>query len=67
MENKWVHPEIKEGEIFIINVRDSEKFFSTPPEFCEYVRRGNVAYATGGKEIVNDMKPLFGKLKKLKK
>lgn len=57
----WVHPEQKSGEILLLNVKDNEVW--GVPSFCESIRRGNVAYTTNGKEIVLDMKPLFGKLK----
>lgn len=59
------HPELQDGEIFLLNVKDSENF-GVPP-FCESTRRGNVAYITGGGQVVPDMKPLFGKLKPVDK
>lgn len=62
MNNEWQHPELNKGEILLLNVKDNEKW-GTPP-FCSSTRRGEVAYTTNGKDIVSDMKPLFGKLKK---
>jgi len=59
--DEWVHPELKDGEVLLLNVKDSEDW-GCPP-FCHSVRRGEVAYTTGGKEIVKEMKPLFGLLK----
>lgn len=61
---EYKHPEQQDGEIFLLNVKDSEEW-GTPP-FCESTRRGNVAYTTTG-EVVPDMKPLFGTLKPLDK
>ena len=58
----WNHPEQLDGEVFLLNVADHEDW-GVPP-FCESTRVGNVAYTTGGKNIVTDLKPLFGKLKK---
>ena len=55
------HPELKKGEIFLINVEKKERW-GVPP-FCSSTRRGKVAYNTRG-EVVSDMKPLFGKVKK---
>lgn len=56
------HPEIKEGEVLLINVLENE-VWEAPP-FCVSVRRGNVAYTSNGKRIVQNMQPLFGLLKK---
>jgi hypothetical protein len=61
-EGEWQHPELREGEILFINVKDAEDW-SKVPSFLEYLRHGEIAYTTGGKEVVPDMKPLFGKLK----
>jgi len=58
----WTHPEIKEGEIILINVKENERW--GVPSFCSSTRRGKVAYTTNGVRIVEDMKPLFGKVKK---
>lgn len=58
---KFIHPEIKEGEIFLLNVKDAEVW--NGHSACESVRRGTVAYSTTG-EIVEGYKPLFGILKK---
>ena len=59
---EWRHPELQEGEVVLINVRDEEEW--SKPEFCEYVRRGEIAYTSGRrKEIVPNMRPLIGKLK----
>lgn len=59
---EFKHPEIKEGEVLLINVLKDE-VWDAPP-FCVSVRRGNVAYTTNGKRIVQNMQPLFGLLKK---
>ena len=61
-ENK--HPEQRENEIFLINVRDDENWENKIPNWIESVRRGKIAYTTGQKDIVPNMKPLFGVLKK---
>lgn len=58
---KLIHPEIQDGEIFLLNVKDSEIW--NGHSACESVRRGTVAYSTTG-EIVEGYKPLFGTLKK---
>ena len=63
MKKDWKHPELKENEIFLINVRDKEDWESKLSKDYKSVRRGKVAYATGGKEIVPNMKPLFAVLK----
>lgn len=63
METTWKHPEQKDNEVLLINVKDEEDWESKLPGFIKSVRRGNVAYTTGGKEIVSNMKPLFGILK----
>jgi hypothetical protein len=59
----WIHPEQLPGEVLLINVKDNENWETNIPKFIQSVRRGNVAYTTGGKDIVPDMKPLFGILK----
>ena len=58
--NNWKHPELKKNEFLIINVKDNENWFLKLPDSIKLIRKGNVAYTTGGKEIVPDMKPLFG-------
>jgi hypothetical protein len=63
MKKDWKHPELKENEIFLLNVRDKEDWESKLSKDYKSVRRGNVAYTTGGKKIVPDMKPLFAVLK----
>lgn len=35
----------------------------TKTELLNAIRRGEVAYTTGGKEVVPDMRPLFAVLK----
>jgi len=65
MNKNWTHPELKEGEILLINVKDNEQWGT--PLFCSSTRRGEVAYTTGGKEVVPSMKPLFATLKPKKK
>lgn len=57
----WVHPEQKEDEIFIINVFNGEKF--NTPYFAKSSRLGDVAYTTGGKEVVPNARPMFITLK----
>ena len=66
-DKPWTHPELKEGETLLINVRNSEDWENNLPSFIKSVRRGYVAYTTGGKEVVPNMKPLFGVLKANKK
>ena len=66
-DKPWVHPELKRGEVLLINVRHSEDWENNLPDFIVSVRRGNVAYTTGGKVVVPNMKPLFGVLKQNKK
>jgi hypothetical protein len=56
---KWQHPETLENEVFLINVSDDDDW-SNIPDFLVSVRRGEVAYTTGGKAVVEGMKPLFG-------
>jgi hypothetical protein len=53
------HPELKEGEEFLVNVRDDEKW-ETLKKYFKSLRYGTVAYVTNGSEIVTDRKPLFG-------
>ncbi len=62
LRNDFIHPELKDGEIFLLNVYTNEEF--GVPKFCVSTRLGNVAYTTGGEEIVENAKPLFGLLKK---
>lgn len=59
--SEFTHPELQADEIFLLNVKDSENF-GVPP-FCISTRRGEIAYITGGGQVVPDMKPLFGKVK----
>lgn len=58
----FLHPEIKEGEVFLLNVKANENF--SIPNFCSSIRYGSVAYTTDGENVVEGMKPLFGILKK---
>jgi hypothetical protein len=58
---KWVHPEQKEDEIFFINVFNGKNFNS--PDFAKSSRLGDVAYTTGGKEVVPNARPMFITLK----
>jgi len=60
MEKQWKHPELKENEEFLLNVTDKENWeFKLSKDF-KSLRRGKVAYTTGGKEVVPNLKPLFG-------
>lgn len=63
--SEWQHPELKENEVLLINVKDDEDWEKNLPDWLVSVRRGEVAYTTGGKEVVKDMKPLFGLLKNI--
>ena len=54
---KWVHPEQKDDEIFLINVFNGESF--NVPDFAKSSRLGDVAYTTGGKEAVPNARPMF--------
>jgi hypothetical protein len=58
------HPELKEGEVFLINVKDgeAEDWKKSLSKQCKSLRLGNIAYVTDGSEIVTDYKPLFGKI-----
>ena len=67
MNNIWRHPEQKPNEVLLINVKDNEDWENHLPPWIISVRRGEVAYSTGGKDIVPDMKPLFGILKPINK
>ena len=58
---KWTHPEQKDDEIFFINVFNDEKF--NTPDFAKSSRLGDVAYTTGGKEVVPNARPMFITLK----
>jgi len=60
---KWQHPEQHPNEIFLINIREAEKWREPRPSFILKVRVGNVAYRTGSTEVIPNMKPLFGILK----
>ncbi len=63
----FVHPEQKENEILLLNVKPDEPMFvHSLPDWLSSVRLGEVAYATNGVYIVEDMKPLFGTLKQKK-
>jgi hypothetical protein len=57
----WNHPELKEGETLIFNVRSDEHMNFN--DIYSEIRLGEVAYTTYGVSIVPNMKPLFGKLK----
>ena len=68
-KERFVHPEIREGEVFFINVSQKELengLWGKPPDFVQSLRVGNVAYTTGGTEVVPEWKPLFGILKTAK-
>ena len=54
------HPELKEGEQFLFNVKEGEDWEKNLSKHFKTLRRGNVAYVTNGSEIVPDYKPLFG-------
>lgn len=59
------HPEIKDGEILLMNVKKGEplnNIFAKNKTF-EYIRLGDTAYKTNSTDIVPEMSPLFGKLK----
>ena len=58
--NTFKHPELKEGEEFLLNVKDGEDWENGLQKHFKTLRRGNVAYVTNGSEIVPDYKPLFG-------
>lgn len=58
--NTFKHPELKEGEIFLINVKDGEGWEESLSMHFKSLRRGEIAYVTNGSEIVPDYKPLFG-------
>lgn len=58
------HPELLKGEIFIINVKVGENWFSSNlPKFLKSVRKGEQAYTSDGRKLPKDKwKPLFGTL-----
>ena len=58
--NTFKHPELKENEEFILNVRDDEDWGAGLLENYKSLRRGTIAYVTNGSEIIPDRKPLFG-------
>lgn len=64
--NKFIHPEIKENEIFLINLSEKEFENFDKPSFIVSLRQGNVAYVTDGSKVVPDLKPVFGILKPFK-
>lgn len=69
-KSDWTHPELKKEEILLINITEGEikaGRWTTPPSFISELRIGEVAYTTGGVEIVQGYKPLFGVLKKVGK
>ena len=57
---KFKHPELKEGEQFLVNVKEGEDWEKNLSKHFKSLRRGNIAYVTNGSEIVPDYKPLFG-------
>jgi hypothetical protein len=57
---KFKHPELKEGEEFLLNVKEGEDWENGLQKHFKTLRRGTVAYVTNGSEIVPDYKPLFG-------
>jgi hypothetical protein len=58
--NTFKHPELKEGEQFLVNVIEGEDWEKNLSKHFKSLRRGTVAYVTNGSEIVPDYKPLFG-------
>lgn len=61
----FTHPEQKENEVFLLNVKDEEDWESNLPNFIESVRRGNTAYSRTLNPIPG-LRPLFGIMKKKK-
>lgn len=59
--SKWKHPEQKEGETLMINIKEGEQW--DKPEFVESMRVGNIALDNSGR-IVHGYRPLFAILKK---
>jgi hypothetical protein len=58
------HPELLfESEIFLMNIKEGEDPNWLKPSHCCGVRTGNIAYDNCG-EVVKNMVPVFGKLKK---
>jgi hypothetical protein len=60
IRNTFKHPELKEGEEFLVNVKEGEDWEKNLSKHFKSLRRGTVAYVTNGSEIVPDYKPLFG-------
>jgi hypothetical protein len=60
IRNTFKHPELKEGEVFLLNVKEGEDWEKGLSMHFKTLRRGTIAYVTNGSEIVTGMKPLFG-------
>lgn len=58
-----VHPEIKEGEVFLINAKKGEDWSSSVPFFVKKTRRGTVAFKTNSFEVIEGYFPIFAVLK----
>ena len=55
------HPELKEGEIFLINIHENDPPMEGIPSWLESTRKGTQAYTTIGKKLPQDQwHPLFG-------
>jgi hypothetical protein len=65
LAEKYKHPELKDDEILLINIKPGEEaqFTTNIPDFIESVRIGEVAYKTHSWDVSEGYKPLFGKLK----
>jgi hypothetical protein len=63
LNEQYKHPELREGEVFLINAKDGEDWSNFGKGYIEYLRLGEVAYQTHSFTIVPGYKPLFGKLK----
>lgn len=58
----YTHPELLENEHFIMNTRYPNEFKLHAEKSYSSIRIGNVAYTPAG-VVVQEMKPIFGKLK----
>lgn len=63
LKETYRHPELKEGEELIINIKEGEDWSSLSEHF-ETLRVGEVAYKTHSFDVAEGYKPLFGTRKK---
>jgi hypothetical protein len=66
LNEQYKHPELQEGEVFLINAKDGEDWSNFGKGYIDSLRLGDVAYQTHSFTVVPGYKPLFGKLKNAK-